>query len=749
MRFLRAVWYSFPVQLVVLHLRRHLFMLLPWFFLVLIVTGNMFRRLGWHFLFLDPEYLGQVGFLSFYLVGVALGVFILVWNITGYILQCFRFPFLASFEKPFLRYSINNFIPPFVFLVIYFYELIRFQFYMELKSLPEVLLYQGAVLAGMLTVLVVSLLSWLNVQADRLLGTPQRKVRRISWNRSLFGQKSVLPFSYELRVDYVLIHFFRIRPVRQVRHYRPDEMMRVFRVHHKNALYVEGGALVFLLVLGFFQEQAAFRIPAAGSILLLLALLLAPVGAIFYWLRTWALIALLAIVMVLNLMVKYNVLYTYSRVYGWNYQHLVPYQLATISAASHPDTIRNHIAEGERVLDRWKEKVAPYYHPLQKPPMVIVTASGGGLKAALWAFRLNQIADSASQGRFFDHVVFISGASGGMIGEAYYRELYVRRKLGDSIDLYDPTYVNYLSRDLLNSISFSYVVHDLLAPWQSFRLGNYRYRKDRGYVFEKHLNENTGYVLRPRLQDYAYFEQQAISPMLLLASVNLDDGRRLLFSPLPVTYLTQPQWTERQDVILNVDGIDAKSFFDGQGGDSVLFTTALRMNATFPYVLPSVFLPTDPPVQTGDAGLRDNYGIDLAVRFLYTFRHWITANCSRVVVVQVRGDYEKNYEPQISRNPSLIAQLVLPISSIFANWTDYHNFHSDALLNYAESWLGVRLHIISFEYVPAKKDQVASMSLHLTKREKNDILNALYSQNNQIRLKTLLALLGYPVQASQ
>src|ERR1043165_186568 len=132
MTLLRNIFYSFPVQLILLHLRKFLFMLVPWLLLILIVTGKVFAKYGWLYLFLDPEYFGKVNVLSFFIVGVALGGFIFVWNITSYILNSFRFPFLAAFESPFLRYCINNAVIPLVFIIIYFASLIRFQYYDEL-----------------------------------------------------------------------------------------------------------------------------------------------------------------------------------------------------------------------------------------------------------------------------------------------------------------------------------------------------------------------------------------------------------------------------------------------------------------------------------------------------------------------------------------------------------------------------------------------------------------------------------------
>jgi hypothetical protein len=100
MQVLRNIFYSFPFQLALLHLRRYIFMLVPWVLLILIVSGNMLSRLGFHYLFLDPEYFGKVTFFSFFLIGIALGGFIFVWNITSYILNSFRFPFWLPLNVP-------------------------------------------------------------------------------------------------------------------------------------------------------------------------------------------------------------------------------------------------------------------------------------------------------------------------------------------------------------------------------------------------------------------------------------------------------------------------------------------------------------------------------------------------------------------------------------------------------------------------------------------------------------------------
>src|SRR4030095_17115173 len=99
------------------------------------------------------------------------------WNITSYILNSFRFPFLATFDRPFLRYSLNNAFIPLVFIVIYFFSIIRFQYYSELKSFYEVIIYQAALISGIALVLIVSLVQSLNIHIELFA---QRRVKQKS-----------------------------------------------------------------------------------------------------------------------------------------------------------------------------------------------------------------------------------------------------------------------------------------------------------------------------------------------------------------------------------------------------------------------------------------------------------------------------------------------------------------------------------------------------------------------------------------
>lgn len=108
------------------------------------------------------------------------------------------------------------------------------------------------------------------------------------------------------------------------------------------------------------------------------------------------------------------------------------------------------------------------------------------------------------------------------------------------IDLSNNEYLDNISLDMLNAVSFSFVVNDLLIPWQRFRVGENQYRKDRGYMWEEQLNENTKDVLRKPITDYADAEQLGLIPMMVFTPTIIDDGRRLNVAAQPVAYLNRP-----------------------------------------------------------------------------------------------------------------------------------------------------------------------------------------------------------------
>src|SRR5262247_2832656 len=99
---LRGFLYSFPIQLLFLHFRKYQVLLLFWFIMFSTVNGTFMKTFGADSLFLAPEYLGNVNSVSAAIVGGAIGMFIMSWNISTFILFSKHFRFLSATTNPFL-----------------------------------------------------------------------------------------------------------------------------------------------------------------------------------------------------------------------------------------------------------------------------------------------------------------------------------------------------------------------------------------------------------------------------------------------------------------------------------------------------------------------------------------------------------------------------------------------------------------------------------------------------------------------
>ena len=154
---LRNIYFSFPCQLLVLHFRSNLLLVFTWLLLALMISGQIGNIFGIKYLFLSPEYLGDINFFSFFIVGFWFGGFMMSWNLTTYLLDAHRFPFIATMAKPYTMFCINNFVVPLAFFVFYFCHIVYFQGYYELQSFENIMWNCGGFLLGAL--LLISFLT--------------------------------------------------------------------------------------------------------------------------------------------------------------------------------------------------------------------------------------------------------------------------------------------------------------------------------------------------------------------------------------------------------------------------------------------------------------------------------------------------------------------------------------------------------------------------------------------------------------
>jgi hypothetical protein len=735
--------YSFPVQLIVLHFKKNVLMMGLWFILILFISGGIGRTFGLKYLFLDPEYLDFVGFWSFFFIGFGFAGFVTAWNISTYLLHSTRFPFIASLHRPFIQFSINNSLFPILFIIFYFYKIITFQ----LRNNCEwsiLLGYLVGFVGGFSMALVLFVFYFRLTNRDIFTYDIRIRYNTPKFLRGLVAQRDKEQERgnidrYKWRVDFYIDGKWRLRRVRSVAHYNQKLLTNIFNQHHKNATVLQFVTIVALISLGFLMDYEVFRIPAGASVLVLFAMLTSVLGALWYWLRGWHVVALLALVFVINFItVGYGGKYK-NKAYGLKYNvERSIYHYDTIANIQNAVTIQADIDSTLTILNNWRSKFGT-----EKPKLILVGVSGGGLRASVWSMRVLQYTDSIFNNEITKQTSLISGASGGMIGAAYYRELYYQQ-LENQLDkqLYDRFYTTKIAKDLQNAILFSIAVNDLFLPWSRFTDSGENYPKDRGYIFERQLNKNTDNLLDNRLSYYRNLEQSGKIPMLLLSPVIANDGKKLIISPQGKSFLTAPKSAHHHPQKVEFDGIDFQHFFKNQSPLNLKFTAALRMNATYPYILPNVHLPSSPPIEVVDAGWRDNVGVDIPIRFAHVFKDWIQANTSGVVFIQIRASEKIDTLEVLNSDQGIIRSVINPLGLV-GQFMGMQDFNQDAALDYIRAIYGdFPMDIIQFMYRPSQLNEKASMSFHLTEKEKEDIINAIYLNENQASLERLRLLIS-------
>jgi len=737
--FFTGLYYSFPVQLLLLHTRSNIILIGIWIFLWMILLGVLGSAFGVNYLFIAPEYLGKVGFWSFFLMGFGYGALTMSWNLTSYLLNAHLFPFLATLARPFTKFCLNNFLLPTLFAICLLCLHVQFEFQSEMASTYEVVENCFGFVAGLLTLILLISIYFtftnkdiLSFQKLRKTLPPNLAARTLSPGRPV-DVEAIKSEKRQWRVDTYLSETLRTRIVRSVAHYDSSVLMSVFKQNHSNALLVQLVSLIVLVVLGMMIDRPSFRIPSGASIFLIASILIAITGAISYWFHRWKVTVLLLVFAGANYVTRFEIFNHKNKAYGLDYSvEKAAYSYEDLEDLCSQEHVAKDIDNTIQILDNWKVKNTKATG--EKPKMILYAVSGGGLKSALWAMKVLQTADSQTQGEFTSHTVMMAGASGGMLGTAYYRELLLQEQLGDKVELYNDKHCKNIAKDLLNSVSFTIVTNDLFMPWIDFKKYNQTYQKDRGYIFEKQFNENVGFTLDKKVSDYRLAEQQAQVPLFFLTPSIVNDGRRMVISSQGVTYMMASPIALSRPEAVEIDAVDFNQLFKQQNSDSLSFLTALRMNATFPYILPNVYLPTEPTIEVMDAGFRDNFGLKSATRFIEVFQDWIRENTSGVVLVQVRGiDRQKEIVP--SDNQGIIESVFNPLG-IASQVIELQNYEHDTNIGFIYDLLGPEnFEIIKFTYRPTREE--APISFRLTEREKLDIQQAIFQAENVRALERL------------
>lgn len=745
---LRRIVYFFPFQLLLVQVKKNHTIMLFWLLLFGFITERVAMRYGVGFLFLEPEYMDQVGFLSYMIVGFSCGGFIMAYNISCYIQNSFRFPFLATLGHAFIKFCWNNFIIPLLFLSVYTARMLSF-FSAEGIPAADRITFLLGFFAGVVTFVTISFLYFARTNKDisKLYGIPKsdeenkrRHIKRIYLRRN--REWKTLDATREARdwhVETYLNFPWKIKLARSFEHYDKEMLIRVFKQNHNNAVFFQTVVLISLLTLGSFRDIPAFMIPAGASVFLLFTMYLVFTAMLHTWFRGWATTVFIVLLVGFNWAYQFDYFNNHTRAYGMDYR--VKPAVLSNSRLHYYDSASNWRRQDSlqtiAMLEKWKAKNCSPGDSL--PKLVIFNCSGGGIRSALWTLYTMQYGDSIT-GNLLPRTAAIFGSSGGMLGAAYLRETMLRGFSDKQFDYRNPRLRDHIATDILNPMAFSIAVNDWFLPIQTFEVDGQKFGKNRAYAFEEKFAENTGHILDKRLSDYAADESNARIPMMVFSPTVVNDGRRLVISAQGVSYLTQSLASERITYNKLPDGIEFSRFFSEQKADSILFSSVLRMSATFPYITPLTELPSEPRIEVFDAGMRDNYGLVNTVRFIHYFRDWIEKNTSGVVIVQTRDKY-KERPVEETHNQTVSEALSRPLGSFYGNLFTVQDYNVDRELEYAPAWFSKAIDVIDFELQNELPDRI-SLSWHLTNREKKKVIGSMQSARNKTAIGRLKKLLG-------
>lgn len=723
-----------PFNLIIGQFKHNLFAILFWFILFGIVADTLGYAFGVPFLFYSPEYMGTVSPWSFYLVGFALGGFVMGFNTYSYIKLGPQYPFLVSVNRPFLKFCINNGIIPVVFLIFYIVKIIQFQSTEEFAETTDILLYILALLLGLGSFITLSVFYFFRMSFKFISGDHASESEKPIESVVMNERKWYDPFKFNKKRTYIYFGLrLNLQVSRSISHLDQHTVQQVYAKNRINSSSYEILTILIFFLLGLFSRYETFEVPAATSIILLITVFLMITSALQSWFRKWFYFILVGGIIVMNFLSLHTHFFQYKNyAYGLDYssEALSDYSISHITQSHTNDSLiqksyQNYI----EILENWKKSTGE-----DKPKLVIINSSGGGSRSALWTFSVLQQADFLTRGKLTNNIHMITGASGGMVGAAYFRQLMIEKLEGKIPHLYAPQYKANIGNDLLNRLSFMASTNDIFIRYQKFHYNDKAYTKDRGFAWEDQLIQNTQNLLDHNLDYYKSYEASGQIPMMIFSPTVVNDGRRMLISPHNLLFLTDN--TRERNIFEN---LDFQSFFDKQEPNRVRFSSVLRSSSTFPFVMPMVTLPTTPEIQLMDAGIRDNYGTKTTLAVLHRINKWVEENTSGVVIIRIR-DTKKLLDDESYNQVGFIEKITLPFNNVYKNFPRVQDFNQDELMESFLSKSNFPVDILEFNLRERKMDRI-SLSWHLTTQEKNKINQAIRSKSNLKELDRLKKLL--------
>jgi hypothetical protein len=263
--------------------------------------------------------------------------------------------------------------------------------------------------------------------------------------------------------------------------------------------------------------------------------------------------------------------------------------------------------------------------------VIVVAASGGGIKAAAWTARVltglekdSRAAFSVNPRIFGDSVRLISAVSGGSVGAMYFVNEYDSNGGGlpqNAASLEEA--VKHAEASSLDDIAWGVVYPDFLRIF----LPVFKHL-DRGLALEAALTrelQNGGGHLSSPLGEWRGGVLKGWRPAVIFNATIVESGQRFLLGTAdlkPASGRTSLRDAE----------------FPQFAGRDITLVTAARLSATFPYVSPAARpdIPA-PQIHVVDGGYTDNYGMATLLAWLDEALSGPGNTIRRVLIIEIRA----------------------------------------------------------------------------------------------------------------
>jgi len=384
---------------------------------------------------------------------------------------------------------------------------------------------------------------------------------------------------------------------------------------------------------------------------------------------------------------------------------LLPFLLAAIVSA--------HVHATDHYFYMFGTKSSPDLSPAQviragKPgsAVIVVAASGGGIKAAAWTARVLTGLEESNPRIFGDSVRLISAVSGGSVGAMYFVSEYGANGAGlpsNPKDLEEG--VARAEASSLDDIAWGLVYPDFLRIFVPVFE-----HLDRGRALEAALTRelpNREHHLFSPLSDWREGVLEGWRPAVVFNATVVESGERFLLgttdlSPAPGrSSLRDPQ-------------------FPQFAGRDISLVTAARLSATFPYVSPAARPDiAGTQIHAVDGGYTDNYGMATLLAWLDEALRAPGNPVRRVLIIEIRASPPAAEPPTLSWR-GWPFQSYAPISAMLnvrdTGQLPRNEEERDLLRRFAAS-CNIDIEDSVFEYPP----EDAPLSWHLSPNDKKEI----------------------------